>query len=165
MPRRVFHSFHYKPDSVRAARVRNIGAIEGNAPAASNDWEAVTRGGEPAIKRWIDSQMSGRSCVVVLVGAETAGRKWIDYEIIKGWNDGKGVVGVHIHRLVDFSGLQAPQGANPFDHLTFNDSGRSLSTAVKCYNPPYFSSADCYNYIAANMEAWIEEAITIRGRY
>jgi hypothetical protein len=31
--------------------------------------------------------MSGRSVAMVLVGKETAGRKWINYEIGKAWND------------------------------------------------------------------------------
>ena len=51
--RRIFYSFHYKPDHWRAATVRNIGSIEGNKPAADNDWEAVKKGGDVAIKRWI----------------------------------------------------------------------------------------------------------------
>ena len=31
--RQVFYSFHYKNDVMRAAQIRNIGAIEGNMPA------------------------------------------------------------------------------------------------------------------------------------
>ena len=53
MARRAFYSFHYAPDAWRASTVRNIGAIEGNRPATDNDWEAVKRGGDDAIKRWI----------------------------------------------------------------------------------------------------------------
>ena len=35
----------------------------------------VTRSGNAGIKKWIDNQMHGRSCVVVLAGAATAARK------------------------------------------------------------------------------------------
>jgi len=80
MARKSFYSFHYKPDNWRAATVRNIGAIDGNKPATDNDWESVTKGGDDAIKRWIADQIYGRSCTVVLVGANTANRKWINYE-------------------------------------------------------------------------------------
>ena len=73
--RRTFFSFHYRPDNWRAGQVRNIGAIEGNEPVSDNDWEAVTRGGDAAIKRWIDDQMYGKSCVIVLIGSQTSGRK------------------------------------------------------------------------------------------
>ena len=68
MVRKVFYSFHYRPDSWRASQVRNIGGIEGNSPASDNDWETLTKGGDGAIKRWIASQMQGRTCTVVLVG-------------------------------------------------------------------------------------------------
>ena len=83
MARRVFYSFHYKPDVHRAAQVRNIGMVEGNRPASDNDWESIKRGGDVAIKRWIDNQLIGRTCTIVLVGLETANRKWINYEIVQ----------------------------------------------------------------------------------
>ena len=112
--RLVFFSFHYKPDSWRAAQVRNIGAIEGNAPASDNDWETVTKGGDRAIRDWINNQMHGKSCAVVLIGTQTAGRKWIKYEIEKAWKDGKGLLGIHIHDLKDQNGEQSSKGGNPF---------------------------------------------------
>ena len=74
MKRRVFFSFHYELDSSRAALVRNIGVLDGNRPATDNGWEAVKRGGDEAIRRWISEQMKERSCTIVLVGTETAGR-------------------------------------------------------------------------------------------
>ena len=46
MARKVFFSFHYQPDCVRASQVRNIGVIEGNPTATDNDWETITRGGD-----------------------------------------------------------------------------------------------------------------------
>jgi hypothetical protein len=68
MTRRVFYSFHYKPDVMRVSQVRNIGKLEDNKPASDNDWETVTSGKDPTIKKWIAEQMKGRSCTVVLVG-------------------------------------------------------------------------------------------------
>ena len=61
MTRKVFYSFHYDADAWRASKIRNIGAIEDNQPASDNDWEAITEGGDPAIERWIKSQMKGRT--------------------------------------------------------------------------------------------------------
>lgn len=75
MVRRVFFSFHYKPDNWRASQVRNIGVIEGNAAVSDNDWETITGRGDEAIRRWINEQMHGRSCAIVLIGNRTAGRK------------------------------------------------------------------------------------------
>src|SRR5580693_1590845 len=86
MARKVFYTFHYQPDCTRAARVRNMGVIEGNKPASDNDWERITRGGTKVIQKWIDDQLLGKSCNVVLIGENTAGRKWVNYEIETAWN-------------------------------------------------------------------------------
>ena len=135
MERRVFYSFHYEPDNWRAAQVRNIGSIEGNRPATDNDWETVKKGGDAAIKRWIADQMEFRSCTVVLVGSDTANRKWINHEIVKSWNDDMGVVGIHIHGLEDSDGDTSKKGRNPLDYIDYGNSGKKLSSIVKCYDP------------------------------
>lgn len=85
MTRRAFYSFHYQPDNWRAAQVRSMGVIEGNKPASDNDWEDVKAGGDSAIQKWIDGQLSGKTVAIVLIGQNTAGRKWINYEIEKAW--------------------------------------------------------------------------------
>lgn len=165
MKRRAFYSFHYAPDSWRAAQVRNIGAVEGNQPARDNDWEEVKRGGDAAIKRWIQNQMYGRSCTIVLVGAKTAGRKWIDYEIAKSWEKGMGVVGIRIHGLKDFSGETSTKGANPFEHLPIRIEGKKFSSVVECYDPSGSNSREKYDWIQKHLAAAVEEAIEIRNSY
>jgi hypothetical protein len=163
MARRVFFSFHYDADNWRASQVRNIGAIEGNAPATPNEWEQVKRGGDAAIQRWIDGQLVGRSCTVVLVGSGTAGRKWINYEIENSWNSKKGLLGVRIHRLKDRQSWQCTSGNNPFE--TFSIGSVKLSTIVEVHDPPYTRSEDAYGHIRDNFETWIERAIQIRAQY
>lgn len=163
MARKVFFSFHYKPDCTRASQVRNAGVVEGNQSVSDNDWESITGRGDGAISGWIDGQMSGKSCAVVLIGSGTAGRKWIEYEITKAWKDGKGLVGVHIHNLKDLSGNQSSKGKNPFDG--FKVGTAALSGIVKTYDPPGSVSTDVYAYIKDNLANWVEEAITIRGKY
>ena len=165
MSRRTFYSFHYKPDNWRAAQIRNAGVIEGNTPVSDNDWENVKRGGEAAIQHWIDNQLYGRSCTVVLIGSQTAGRKWINYEIKKSWDDGKGLVGIYIHGLKDRGGKQSFKGKNPFDVFPFDAfkvGDRKLSHIVKAYDPPSMVSTKVYEYITDNLEAWVEEAASIR---
>jgi hypothetical protein len=165
MARKSFFSFHYAPDHWRASQVRNMGALEGNSPVSDNDWETVTKGGDAAIQKWIDGQLSGRSCAVILIGTGTAGRKWINYEIKKAWDDGKGVVGVYIHGLKNSTGAQATKGSNPFSGFTVGADKKDLSTIVKAYDPPYSTSTNVYDHIKSNLAAWVEEAITIRGKY
>lgn len=165
MSRKVFYSFHFTPDSWRASQVRNIGIVEGNQPVSDNDWEDVKRGGNDAIQKWINNQLHGRSCTIVLIGKNTAGRKWIKYEIEKSWNDGKGVVGIYVHNLKNVNGEQTSKGNNPFDDFTMKRKGKKLSSIVKVYDPPYSDSTDVYDYIKNNLESWVEEAISIRENY
>lgn len=163
MARRIFYSFQYKPDNWRVSKIRNIGAIEGNKPATDNDWEAVTRRGDAAIEKWIKDQMFGRSCAVVLIGQSTAGRKWINYEIVESWKKGMGLLGIHIHNITNSSGEQSTKGSNPFSGFTIG--GKSLSSIVKTYDPAFSTSGYVYNHIADNIADWIDEAVEIRKKY
>lgn len=161
--RQVFYSFHYRPDCWRVSQVRNIGAIEGNKPAPDNDWETITAAGDDAIKNWIKEQMKYRSCTVVLVGENTANRKWINHEIVESWNAGMGIVGIYIHGLKNHDGYIANKGNNPFDYINYGDSGKKLSTIVKCYNPQGTNSKERYDWISQYISAAVEEAVKIRA--
>lgn len=163
MGRKVFFSFHFNNDCWRTGQVRNIGTIEGNKPVSDNDWEEVKKKGDKEIENWIDGQLKGRSCTVVLIGEKTAGRKWIKYEIKRSWELGKGIVGIKIHNLKDSDGNQSNEGRNPFDDFTLD--GKKLSEIVKVYNPPYKISTNVYKNIEDNIESWVEEAISIRDNY
>ncbi len=163
MAKKVFFSFHYAPDSWRVSQVRNIGAIEGNQVVSDNEWEEITEEGDQAIENWINNQMAGKSCAVVMIGGGTAGRKWINYEIKKAWNSGKGVVGIHIHNLKNSLGEQSLKGQNPF--LGFTVGNEPMSGIVKVYDPPYSTSTNVYDHIKENIEDWIDEAISVREGY
>lgn len=156
--RQVFYSFHFDNDVMRVQQIRNIGVIEDNKPVSVNQWEEVKRKGENSIKRWIDENMNYKSCLVVLIGEQTANRKWVKYEIEKAWNDGKGVVGVYIHNLRCPRSGTSNKGANPFEQFTLTN-GKKLSDLVECHNP---WSLDAYNDIKNNLESWIEDAIKQR---
>jgi antiphage defense system Thoeris ThsB-like protein len=162
MARRCFYSFHYKPDNWRVSQVRNIGVIEGNRPAPDNDWETITKSGNAAIEKWIADQMKGRSCSVVLVGSNTADRKWINHEIIKSWDEGMGVVGIHIHGLLNKDGNIANKGDNPFDYIGYGNTKKKLSSIVKCYNPTGSNSKERYDWISKHLSNAVEEAVRIR---
>ncbi|HIE44723.1 MAG TPA: molecular chaperone Tir [Flavobacteriaceae bacterium] len=160
--RQIFYSFHFSNDVMRVQQVRNMGVIEGNEPTSPNNWEEIKRKGDKSIEKWIENNMKNRSCVVVLIGSDTASRKWVKYEIEKAWNDGKGVVGIHIHNLKCPNNGTSTKGKNPFATFTLKDGKEKLSDTIKCYNP---KSNDAYNDIKDNIDDWIEEAITIRNNY
>lgn len=162
MARRAFYSFHYELDNWRASQVRNMGIVEGNRPAMDNDWEAVKKGGDAAIQKWINNQLYGKSVAIILIGAKTAGRKWIKYEIKTAWEEGKGVLGIHIHNLKDRNGNTTTKGRNPFDDLTVK--GKSMSSIVQAYDPWALFSTP-YEHIKGNLAEWIETAIKVRGQH
>jgi hypothetical protein len=163
--RNVFYSFHFARDSHRVSQVRNMGVVGGQPLLSSNDWEDVKKGGDSAIEKWIEEEMKGKSCLVVLIGKETAGRKWVNYEIKKAWNDKKGVLGVYIHRLKNLSGSQDSKGGDAFSTFTMCDGNKRMSNTVEAHDPPYSSSTDVYAYIQNNLADWVEEAISIRNNF
>lgn len=163
MARKCFYSFHYKPDNWRVSKIRNIGSVEGNKPASDNDWEKISGGGDTKIKQWIADQMKGRTCTVILAGKDTAGRKWINYEIAEAWNSGMGVLVIHIHNIFDRNDKQTVKGGNPLYHVEHGFSKKRLSSIAKAYDPPRNTSKGVYNYISDHIEDWIEEAIKIRN--
>ena len=161
MGRRVFYSFHFEQDSRRVAQIRNIGVIEGNKPVSSNGWEIVKRGGDRAIKQWINSNLKNRSCLIVLIGEHTSESKWVNYEIEMAIKKGMAIFGIFIHNLRDpllrrkgFSG-KSKKGQNPFDDIYLED-GAPLSSVITCYDP---EPSDAYHDIAENIEQWVEDAI------
>lgn len=156
----VFYSFHFDNDVFRVQQIRNVGVIDGNEPVSKNDWEQArkTPGG---IERWIDTNMKYKSCVVVLIGSETYLRPWVQYEIAKGWNDGKGLVGIHIHNLKDPRTSKVPphfgtcaKGPNPFAQIRLQNGG-TLAQYVPCFDP---NAYDAYGDVSRNLLGWISRA-------
>jgi MTH538 TIR-like domain (DUF1863) len=140
-----------------------MGVLEGNEPVSANDWESVKRGGDAAIERWIAGQMKGRTCAVVLVGAETSSRPWVKYEIKKAWEDKLGVVGVRIHGLKNRLGNTSLAGANPFDNFAVDRT--AMSQIVTLYDPLGKDSQAIYADIHNKLDTLVENAIKIRAKY
>lgn len=99
---------------------------------------------------------------VVLIGAETANRRWVQYEIQKSCTMGNGLVGVRIHGLKNQTGQIDYMGQSPFEKLSYSnykDTGREmyLSQLHKVYD---YVAGDGYT----NLGNWIEEAARAAGR-
>lgn len=164
MPIKVFFSYHYKLDHSRAAQIRNAAPVEANTPASDKEWQRIVEEGEFATERWINAQLFGRSCLIVLIGPATAARPWINYEVKKAWTDNKGVFGIHIHNLKDQFGNLSAKGANPFDIFMIEGGARRLSSIVKTYDPPYLTSPEVFTYITTYIAEWVADAIAQRGK-
>ena len=163
MARRVFFSFHYERDIWRANQVRNSWVAKPDRETAgfwdAADWEEVKKEGDDAIKKWINKQLEGTSVTVVLVGAETSGRRWVKYELQKSFERGNGMLAIYIHKIKDQNGNTDTAGNVYFGELGKDSSG----------NPVYFFQQypsydwvdnDGYN----NLGDWVEKAAKKAGR-
>lgn len=155
MSKSAFYSFHYDQDNWRVQQIINMGVLEGQPLLGAQKWEEVERQGETAIKNWIARQMSGKSAVVVLVGAQTASRPWVKYEITKAWNDKIPLLGVRIHGLKDGAGSTDSQGANPFAAISLSN-GKTIGDYVTLKNPAGATSTDVYATIQNNLVSWVD---------
>lgn len=116
MARKVFFSFHYGRDVWRVNVVRNSGVVEGVSAAGFHDatvWEETKKKGDEAIKKLIDSGLDGTSVTVVLIGAETANRSYVSYEIEKSVARGNGILGIRINNVKDKDGKTESPGPIP----------------------------------------------------
>lgn len=126
--RRVFFSFHYQRDIWRVNQVRNHWVAKDDRQAAGyfdgSLWEKARTEGKARVKRLINDGLSGSSVTCVLIGKETFQRHWVDYEIFRSIELGKGVFGVYIDGLKDRNGSIDRRGANPFQFLGYGTSDR-----------------------------------------
>lgn len=121
MTRRTFFSFHYTNDVWRASTVRNSQivrrTIDATAAAGFHDaslWESTKLQGASAVQRLIDRGLHNTSATCVLIGHETASRRWVQYEIQASYDRGNGLLGVYVHNLKDQHGRTSIRGADPF---------------------------------------------------
>ena len=157
MSKSVFYSFHFDRDFWRVQNVRNIGSLDATEPVTPQKWETVKGGGDPAIEKWIAEQMAGKAAVVVLVGAETASRKWVKREIAYAWDHDIPLVGVRINGLRDSDQKTDPAGANPFAEVGLQRGG-TVADHVSLHKPGGSDSKQVHASITANMESWVNGA-------
>jgi hypothetical protein len=149
MARKVFFSFHFENDAWRAGVVRNHSitkaGIEDAGYIDAAAWEEVRKKGDDNIKKWIREQLYGTSVTVVLIGAETASRPYVKYEIEQSIERGNGLLGIYISGIKDQEGQTSKYGDNP------------LTSKYKTY---YWTSDNGYE----NFASWVEAAAKEAGK-
>ncbi len=149
MARRVYFAFHYQRDIWRVNQVRNSNIVEGFDEAGFIDsslWEEAKKKGDKAIKKLIDDGLEGTTVTVVLIGAKTSEREYVDYEIDQSWERGNGLIGIYIHQLEGQDGKTDFKGKNPFE---------SGYTKIKTYD---WVDDNGYNNIGDWVDAAYERA-------
>lgn len=112
----AFFSFHYTRDVARVQVVQKMNTLEGQPLLNSQDWERVRQRGPKGVQNWIDTQMSYKRTVVVLIGQETSTRPWVQYEVAKAWNEGRSLLGIRIHGISAWGKVDQP-GPDPFTEV------------------------------------------------
>lgn len=141
MARKVFFSFHYQRDLWRVNVVRNSGLVEGVSAAGFHDaslWEETKRKGDDAIRKLIHDGLGGTTVTVVLIGSETANRRFVSYEIEKSIERRNGILGIRINNIKDQNGR--------------TDSVGPVPAALVRINAPV------YNYEYGKLGVWVERA-------
>lgn len=163
MARKTFFSFHYENDVWRANIVRNSWVTKADREAAgfidAAAFEQVIKGGDAAIKKWIDDQLSGTTVTTVLIGAETSSREYVQYELEQSWKRGNGILGIYIHSIKDKDGKTSSKGSNSFGPL-FKSTNDKLEY--------FFQRFETYDYVDGdgykNLGDWIEAAAKKEGK-
>lgn len=163
MARKVFFSFHYENDVWRANIVRNSWVTKPDRQTAgfidAADFEEIKKGGEAAIKKWIDGQLDGTSVTVVLIGSDTSNREYVKYELKQSYERGNGLLGVYIHNVKDKNGNTSTKGSNQFGEIGKDKDGNAVYFSVSC--PTYdWIVDDGYT----NLGDWVEKAVKKAGR-
>ena len=116
MARRVFFAFHFENDIWRANQVRNSNVVAGPDMAGffdHSEYEEAKKKGDEEIKRLIRAKLNNTTVTVVLIGAETANRPYVKYEIEQSIARNNGLLGVYIHHLKDQNGNTSLRGPKP----------------------------------------------------
>lgn len=197
MSRRTFFSFHYTPDVQRAMVVRNSWVTKENREDAgffdSSVFEASQRTGDDALRRFLHDGLKNSTVTCVLAGTETAGRRWVRYELVQSFRRGNGLLCVHIHRIKNFDKQSATAGTNPLDVLAYKVEGERIlffennadkwkaykdAPSMALSDAPYAVADGDYKCFSAlfgtyewfgdngadNLGMWIEAAATAAGR-
>jgi hypothetical protein len=114
--RNVYFAFHYQRDIFRVNQVRNSGLLFGARSVGFADqslWERARTRGDEALERLILDGLVGTTATVVLIGRQTASRRWVEFEIEESYERGNALLGVEIHHLRDHFGNTDSSGPTP----------------------------------------------------
>lgn len=124
MAKRVFFSFHYEDvKTFRANVIRNHGVTKQSGQDAgffdASIWEEAKRHGDLSVKRLINTSLEYTSVTCALIGTDTWRRRWVRYEILKSYDKGNTLFGIHINSVKDKNQNVFSQGRNIFNYLGF----------------------------------------------
>ena len=97
----------------------------------------------------------------MLIGAETAERDWVGYEIKESYKKGNGLLGIYIHNVVDLDRRTDVKGKNPFDNLYIENK----TNGQKTYLSQTYKTYDWVNDNGyGNFASWVDQAARQAGK-
>lgn len=125
MPRFSFFSFCYEDvKNFKVNVVRKSWLLKNTEDTFIDGsiWEKEKSKGVSVIKNLIEEGLKKTSVTTVLIGEETADRRWVKYEIVKSFERGNGILGIHINRVRGKDQSISARGLNPLERLAFQIS-------------------------------------------
>ena len=156
--RRVFLSYYFEKDFARAEKIRAVNKRNNSIVFGEESWENIEEQADGKIQQWIEQQLEKSDCLVVLIGEETAKRKWMNYSIKRAYEMDKGIVGIFVHRLLDEAGDPSERGEDPFHFVDLNSI--KFSRFVRRFESEHVTERYVYHDIRRNLPALIEYALT-----
>ena len=157
--KRVFFSFHYA-DVWRAHHIRDAWTVRGKGEPAgvvdATEFQDIERRGTLAVERWCDRQLEGTSVTAVLIGAQTAARPYVHYQIRRSYVRGNGLLGIWIDSIKDLSGATSWRGANPFDKVCVGGPTLLGTPLSRKFQIPVYDWV--FGEGGNNLETWIDNA-------
>jgi hypothetical protein len=132
MPRYTFFSFCYEDvKNFKVNVVRNSWLLNHSSDTFIDGsiWEKEKSKGPTLIKNLIEKGLKKTSVTAILIGNETADRRWVKYEIVKSFEKGNGILAIHINRIRGKEQEISARGLNPLDRLAFqiSEDGKKIS--------------------------------------
>ncbi len=163
MVKNIYFAFHFENDFSRAAQIAKVWEAKFNKKAAGffppSLWDEVGKKGEAAIKYMIKKELKNTSVTVFLIGAKTSRRPWVNYELIRSYHQGNGLLAIHIHKLRDQKNKTSRRGSNILRHHVVEKHGKKIR--LDSIFPTYDWIEDNGK---SNFEDWAEEAARVAGK-
>ncbi len=131
LARYIFFSFSYEDvANFKVNVVRNSWLLNNREDTFIDGsiWETQKTKNPNIIKKLIDDGMHRTSVTAILIGENTANRRWVNYELVKSFERGNGILAININRIRGKNQYISAKGQNPLDRLAFSisDDGRKI---------------------------------------
>lgn len=158
--RKIFPSFDWDEDVWRVNQIINLPIIIGKEQVGfvKNVPNEEVKKSNEAVRRWIDTNMDGCSCLILFIGEKTYQSPWVKYELELASQKGMGRINIYVEGMRNREGIPSLRGRDPYAyHGMYVPPDTPGAYVIK----EYFWLRDNGQY---NIGSWIEEACLRAGK-